>query len=82
MYKFWFDTAMLMAESQHVIALRLMTLAQGGRQAETEARRMVTEKIDAATEAAFALASGAHPQRIVSRYRRHVEANRRRLSRG
>ena len=81
MYKFWFDTAMLMAEAQEVVALRLMKLARGGRAAEAEARRMVSEKIDAAAEATWALAMGAEPAQIVNRYRSHVDANRRRLSR-
>ena len=82
MFRFWFDTAMLMAESQEVVALRLVTLAQGGRRAEREARRMVLEKIDAAAEAGWSLAGGAHPETIVGTYRRHVAANRRRLTGG
>ena len=79
MFNLLFDTAMLASESQRVIALRLMKLAGGGRAAEREARRMVLEKVEAATDAATALAFGASPADIVRDYRRRVSANVRRL---
>ena len=68
-------------EAQHVIALRLVRLAQGGRAAETESRLMVTEKMAAAAEASAALACGKSPQSVVKRYRTIMRANQRRLSR-
>ena len=45
MFKFWYDATMLSIEAQHVIGLRMMKLAMGGKHAQAEASRMVTEKI-------------------------------------
>lgn len=81
MYRLWFETALLAVESQQVVALRLMKLAQGGENAAAEAHRMVAEKIVAAAEATHALASGANARSIVRTYRRHVAANASRLAR-
>jgi len=53
--KFALDAARLNAEAQSVIALRMMQLAKGGKIAEREARRMVTEKSVAFAEAAATL---------------------------
>ena len=41
------DAVLLGLETQRVMALRLMKLSRGGRAAEAEAMRMVTEKTDA-----------------------------------
>jgi hypothetical protein len=60
--------------------LRLAKLARGGAAAETESRRMVTEKLTAGTEAALALATGKSPDSVVRRYRTIMRANKRRLS--
>jgi hypothetical protein len=76
-------------EAQSVIALRMLRLAAGGARAETEASRMVTEKILAAGEAQMSAAAAAvrgHKKHVVagkalSAYRKRVRANRRRLSR-
>jgi hypothetical protein len=68
-------------EAQQVIGLRLMKIAGGGVAAQAEAARMVTEKVSAAAEAFGTLATGGSSRRIVRRYRTHVKANRRRLSR-
>ena len=46
----WYSTAMLALEANHVIALRLSKLAFGGLEARSEAKLMITEKIDAAVE--------------------------------
>jgi hypothetical protein len=46
-------------EAQSVIALRMLRLAAGGARAETEASRMVTEKILAAGEAQMSAAAVA-----------------------
>jgi hypothetical protein len=48
---FAFDSALLCAEAQEVMALRLMTLASGGAHAQSEAQRMVAEKGIAFAEA-------------------------------
>lgn len=70
----------LAIESQEVIFLRGMELAEGGPRAAAEARRMVSEKLVAAGDAAFALMSGAAADEVVKSYRRKVRANIRRLS--
>jgi hypothetical protein len=80
MYRSWFNLAMLAAESQQVISLRLVKLGKAGPRARREARRMVSEKIAAASQAAGRLMRGASTDDIVNDYRRKVRANRRRLS--
>jgi hypothetical protein len=83
----WMDAARFAADSQQVIALRMMRLAGGGPLAATEANRMVAEKIAAFGEAQGAmlvsLATGgslhAAGGKAFRPYRRAVRANRRRL---
>lgn len=70
---------LLAAEANTVIALRMMKLMRGGRNARREAKLMVSEKIGAAFEAAASLMAGASGDEIVHRYRRHVAANAKRL---
>ncbi|AWB21591.1 hypothetical protein DA075_12240 [Methylobacterium currus] len=86
MYDSWlrlgFDTVRLGLEAQTVVALRLAKLSLGGAAAQAEAQRMVTEKLEAAAEAAMTLATGGTAERVVRDYRRKVRANARRLSRG
>jgi hypothetical protein len=81
-----FDTWLLGLESSTVIASRTMKLAAGGKAAETETRRMVAEKIDAALGLqTLALTGGlgitpqSAAQTTLRHYRRRVRANRRRL---
>jgi hypothetical protein len=81
MFKPWWDVAMLVAEAQQVIGLRLLKLAAGGPPASAEARRMVSEKVAAATLAAAGIVTGDSSTKVVKRYRKKVRANRRRLSR-
>jgi hypothetical protein len=85
MLKIWmdlaFDSALLCAEAQEVMGLRLMKLAGGGVHAEREARRMVAEKSVAFADAAVSLATGASIDKVVRRYRKIVRANKRRLTR-
>jgi hypothetical protein len=76
------DSVQLSLEAQQVIGLRLMKIAAGGAAAQTEAARMITEKVTAAAEALGTLSTGGSGQRIVRRYRTHVKANKRRLTRG
>ena len=78
---FAFDSALLCAEAQEVMGLRLMKLAGGGPHAEREALRMVAEKGLAFAEAASSLAAGTPVERVMRRYRSIVRANKRRLSR-
>jgi uncharacterized protein with FMN-binding domain len=79
MLKFWMDLAMLGAESQQVVALRMLKLAKGGSAAAFEANRMVGEKAIAAQSAAIGMMFGATPASVVKSYRGKVRANRRRL---
>ncbi len=81
MFKLWFDTFLLGVEAQQVIWLRAMKLAAGGKAAEHEARRMVTEKAAAPAEAGLKIAAGAGAKSVIRGYRGKVRANRRRLSR-
>lgn len=77
-----YESVMLAFESQHVIALRLMHLAQGGPRALGESQLMVVEKAVAAVESSVRLAAGHGPDAIVRSYRRKVRANRQRLEFG
>jgi hypothetical protein len=79
--RFAVDAARLCQEAQDVMALRMMKLALGGPQAHLEAQRMVAEKSLALAEAAGSLAAGGSMGRVVRRYRSHVRANKRRLTR-
>ncbi len=81
MQKLWFEMAMLGFEAQQVVILRTLAIASGGKKGEREARRMVTEKITAATQAASSMAKGASAESVVAGYRKKVRANARRLSR-
>ena len=65
--------------SQQVIALRMAKLAMGGASATREAKRMVSEKAEAAVETGLHLAAGGEPHKVVKSYRRKVQANRDRL---
>jgi len=84
MFKNWMrmtnDTVMLGFETQRVIGLRLLKLSRGGRAAEVEALRMVAEKTTALAEAGMTLARRGSAGTIIRRYRTHVRANKRRLS--
>jgi len=71
---------MLAAEAQGAVWLRLLKLSAGGPKARREARRMVSEKVIAAHQAARRLAKGHSPDAVVRHYRRKVRANLRRLS--
>jgi hypothetical protein len=77
---FAFDSALLCAEAQEVMGLRLMRIAGGGIHAEREARLMVAEKSVVFVDAALSLASGASLDVVLRHYRRIVKANKRRLS--
>jgi hypothetical protein len=84
----WFEAARFGADSQRVIALRLMRLASGGPGAAIEAERMISEKVAAFGEAQgaifTALATGssldAAAIKAYAPYRRAVRANSRRLA--
>jgi hypothetical protein len=76
-------------EAQIVIALRMMRLATQSAGSQTEARRMVTEKVAAFAEAQAAAAGAAIKggkdhhvaKKVLGVYKKRVRANRRRLKR-
>jgi hypothetical protein len=53
----WLESVRFACEVQGVISMRLMFLAQGGPDAEVEARLMVSEKMAAFADAEMALAN-------------------------
>ena len=67
-------------EAQQAIMLRMQKLAKGGKKAEREAQKMVSEKMLASIEAATTLATGGTPQKVLRRYRTLMRANGKRLS--
>jgi hypothetical protein len=81
MFKFWYGATMLALEAQQVVALRMMKFAMGGARAQTEAGRMVTEKVSASMAAAATLLRGGTGHAVVAQVRRRVRSNSRRLSR-
>src|SRR5580658_2369636 len=93
MWNDWFalslQTAKLGWESQGVIALRVMRMAMQPAHSQTEARRMVTEKVAALGEAqaaaVAAVIKGDKNHRVAKKvlrvYKKRVSANRRRLTR-
>lgn len=87
----WMTTAFswwqLAAEANAVIMLRLTRFAIAGPFAHEEARRMVTEKVEAVAELQMRLLTGGlgrstrtASNRTISHYRRKISANRKRLS--
>jgi len=82
-----FDAWSLGVEASAVIGLRTLKIAAGGPAGEAEARRMVSEKLDAAAELRTKALSGGlgitgagAATKTLAHYRRKVRANRRRLS--
>lgn len=77
-----FCAAFLIAvEAQKVIELRLVHIAWGGAEAQTEMVSMVGEKVVAAMEATNTLLAGGTHDQVVTRYRELVAANTERLMR-
>ncbi|GJD98513.1 hypothetical protein [Methylobacterium isbiliense] len=76
------EAARLAAEANMVIGLRVAKLSRGGPAARKEARRMVSEKVEAAARAAQLTATGGTPLQVVKGYRRKVRANAKRLRKG
>ena len=75
-------------EAASVIGLRTIAIASGGPAADAEARRMVSEKVDAAVALQTLAVTGGlgftalgAASKTLTLYRRKVKANRRRLSR-
>jgi hypothetical protein len=80
MFRTWHNWWMLGVESQMVMVLRSARIAGGGSKAKKEISLMLGEKIDAAARQSGLLANGASIDSVISRYRRRVRKNVRRLS--
>jgi hypothetical protein len=76
----FFPLLQLAVEANAVIGLRTAKFLFGDSDAFYESRLMVSEKVDAAFEAASNLIAGASAYTIIDRYRQHVAANAERLS--
>ena len=80
-----FDVSRLWADAGMVVAFRSWRMMAGGPAADREVRRMVSEKVEAGTELAGALAGGrvrspeAAARKALTVYGKHVRGNRRRL---
>jgi hypothetical protein len=77
----FYSTMLLAFESSNVIGLRMMKIMAGGSGSHDEANLMVTEKVQAMLEANASLLAGATASSVVDRFREHVAANAKRLSR-
>jgi hypothetical protein len=75
----FFPLFQLAVESNAVIGLRTAKFLFGDRDACYEGRLMISEKVDAAFEAAASLIAGASASTIIDQYRQHVAANVERL---
>jgi hypothetical protein len=79
------DASYLWADAGVVVALRSWRLMAGGSAAKREFRRMISEKVEAGTELAGALAGGrvgspeAAARKTLSVYGKRVRGNRHRL---
>lgn len=86
MYLNWlglpFQTMLLGIEAFSVIGLRMEKFASGGPGVFAEASRMIIEKNSALQEAAATLIGGGSMDKVVRRYRTHVQANETRLLAG
>jgi hypothetical protein len=83
--RLWLDGSRFWADATMVMMLRSWRMMAGGRPAQREAERMVSEKVEAGAELAGALAGGrvktpaAAARKAVSVYGKRVRANRKRL---
>ena len=84
-----FKTMQVAFDAQNVIFLRMMRFSTGGTRGQSEARRMVSEKIAASVEAQATAVSGIIAGRkeavvagqVIRGLQKRVRANKRRLSR-
>lgn len=76
---FWFSALTLMADALEVMDMRLRQIAAGNGTSD-EMFLMVTEKVDAASEAGAIVIRGGECGQILDHYRKIVAANVERLS--
>ena len=81
MFNPWIDLSLSLLEAQQVVWLRTLRISEGGKRADREAKRMMTEKIEAAGRAGAMIVMGASADQIARFYANKISANRRRLSR-
>jgi hypothetical protein len=88
-FRFGVNAWSLGIDASSVIALRTLKIAAGGVAGEVEARRMVSEKIEAdlalqalALTRGLGLTDQSAATKMLAHYRRKVRANRRRLAKG
>jgi hypothetical protein len=93
MWNAWFNLSLqgarLAWDAQTVIALRFISLGMGGVKAQSEAQRMVSEKVATLIEAQGAAAAAAimgsssrrTAKKVLSIYGKRVRGNKRRLAR-
>ena len=83
--RLWLDSSRLWADAGTVLMLRSWRMMAGGRPAQRELERMVSEKVEAGAELAGALAGGrvkspaGAARKAVSVYGKRVRSNRKRL---
>ncbi len=80
MFASWYNLAMLAAESQQAMFLRVIKIGTGGSAAWVETQRMISEKMIAGVQATQSLMAGASPDSVIAAYRKKARANVRRLS--
>jgi hypothetical protein len=82
-----FDAWALGLDASFTMGLRVLKMMAGGRAAETEARRMISEKIEAgqalqtrALTGGLGVTAPSAAAKTLKHYRRKVRANRQRLA--
>jgi hypothetical protein len=70
MFASWYNLAMLAAESQQAMFLRVMRIRGGGSGARVETQRMISERMIAGGQATQSLMAGASPDSVIAAYRR------------
>ena len=80
MFSTLYKMALLTAECQQVIGMRMMKAAMGGEAARVEAALMISEKTKAATRCGSAWLAGGSFDEMIDDYREVVQANGLRLA--
>ena len=73
------ENSLMALEASNVIAMRLQMFCKGDAQALRESELMLSEKIDAFTQAGFDMAAGASTTLICKNFRAAIQANEARL---
>jgi hypothetical protein len=73
------ENSLMALEASNVIAMRLQMFCKGDAEGLRESKLMVSEKIDAFTQAGFDIAAGASNTLIRKNFRAAIQANEARL---